>query len=72
MKYLINEAMKNNKVLRAQFVPTDRNRIMYITYKFNDFNEAGKDGDVVIFEADVSYQRFIPDYVKLVCEGREY
>lgn len=72
MNYLINEARKNNKILRAQFVPTDKNRIMYITYKLNGFKEASQDGEVVIFEADMSYERTIPDYVKLVCEGREY
>lgn len=72
INYLINEAKKNNKILRAQFVPTDKNRIMYITYKFNGFKEAFKDGEVVIFEADMSYERTIPDYIKLVWEGREY
>lgn len=72
MNYLINEARRNNKKLRAQFIPTNRNRIMYITYKFNGFTEAGNEGDVVIFEADMSHERTIPDYVKLVCEGREY
>lgn len=69
MNYLINEAQKNNKVLKAQFIPTDRNRIMYITYKFNGFKETAKEGDVVNFEADMSYERMIPDYVKLICEG---
>ncbi|WP_223266011.1 HAD-IIIC family phosphatase [Bacillus wiedmannii] len=71
MNYIINEAKKNNKILRAQFIPTDRNKIMYVTYKFNGFKEAGKEGDVVIFEADMSYSRKIPVYVKLVCEGSE-
>ncbi|AHN21057.1 HAD-IIIC family phosphatase [Lysinibacillus sphaericus] len=69
MNFLINESIKNNKTLRAQFIPTDKNRIMYITYKFNGFKELGKDGDVVIFEADMSYERIIPDYVTFVYEG---
>ncbi len=72
MNFLINEAKKNNKMLQAQFIPTDRNRMMYVTYKFNGFKETIKDGDLVIFEADMTYERTIPDYVKLVCEGREY
>ena len=72
INYLINEAKNNNKILRAQFIPTDKNRIMYITYKFNGFKETGKDGDVVILEADMSYERNIPDYVKVVYEGRDY
>jgi FkbH-like protein len=72
MNYLINEAGENSKTLRAQFVPTDKNRIMYITYKFNGFKEVLVDGDLIILEADMSYERRIPDYVKLVCEGRMY
>lgn len=71
INYLINEARKEGKRLLAQFLPTDRNRIMYITYKFNGFKEAGNEGDVVIFEADMSYDRPMPTYVKLICEGRE-
>jgi len=71
MNFLINKSIKDNKILRAQFIPTDRNRIMYITYKFNGFKEINKDGDVVIFEADMSYERIIPDYVNLVSEGGE-
>jgi hypothetical protein len=45
---------------------------MYVTYKFNGFKETGKEGDLVIFEADMTYERTIPDYVNLICEGREY
>lgn len=71
INHLVNEARKKGKRLKAQFLPTDKNRIMYITYKFNGFKEAGKEGDVVIFEADMSYERPIPAYVKLICEGGE-
>lgn len=71
INYIINKARKNNKVLRAQFVPTNKNRIMYITYKFNGFKEVSEENGVVVFEADMSYERAIPDYLKLVCEGDE-
>ena len=68
LNYLINEARKNNKAIRAQFIPTDKNRIMYVTYKFNGFKEIAQNGDIVILEADTSYQRIIPDYVNLIYE----
>lgn len=68
LNHLINQAQKNGKTVRAQFIPTDKNRIMYVTYKFNDFKEIGRQGDIVILEADTSYQRMIPDYVKLIYE----
>lgn len=69
MNYICNEARKNDITVRAQFVPTDRNKIMYITYKFNGFKEISNDGSLVTFEADMSYEREIPSYVKLISGG---
>lgn len=68
LNHLINEAGKYGKTIRAQFIPTDKNRIMYVTYKFNGFKEIGQKGDVVILEADTSYPRVIPHYVNLIYE----
>ena len=65
LNYICNEAKKAGVKLQAQFVPTDKNRIMYITYKFNGFKEI-KENDVIVFEADTSYERKIPEYVELV------
>lgn len=67
INYIINQARKENVALRAQFVPTNKNRIMYITYKFNGFKEI-KNGDLVIFEADMTKERQIPEYVELIVE----
>jgi len=69
MNHIINKARQNNVVLRAQFVPTERNRIMYVTYKFNGFKEVENDGSLITLEADMSYDRIIPDYVTLLDEG---
>lgn len=69
MNYIINKARENNVILRAQFVPTERNRIMYITYKLNGFKEVENKGTLVIFEADMSYERPLPDYLTLINEG---
>lgn len=70
MNYIINEAKKENAELHAQFVPTERNRIMYITYKFNGFKElSSSTEELVVFSADMSYERTIPDYVTLKFMG---
>lgn len=69
MNYIINLARANHVTIRAQFVPTDRNRIMYITYKFNGFKEAETTEDLVIFEANMSYERVLPDYIQIIDEG---
>lgn len=66
LNYIANCAKKANVKLYAQFVPTARNRIMYISYKLNGFMEKEKKGSLIILQADLSYERFIPDYVKLV------
>jgi FkbH-like protein len=42
LHYIINQAKENGKKLHAEFLPTDRNRLMNITYKFAGFTEAGK------------------------------
>lgn len=68
MNHIINSAKKAGVALRAQFLPSDRNRIMYITYKFNGFKEVEKNGELITFEADLSYERTIPDYIVLDCK----
>ncbi len=68
MNHIINTARANKVRFTAKFVPSDRNRVMYITYKFNGFNEAGEEDGVKILEADLSYDRKIPDYVTLDLE----
>lgn len=62
---IVNRAREKGSKVIARFVPTERNRIMYISYKFNGFKEADNNGSVVIFEADMSYERKIPDYVQI-------
>lgn len=70
MNYIVNLSRKNHVILKAQFVPTNKNRIMYITYKFNGFKEEETKEDLVVFSADMSYERPLPDYVQIVDEGK--
>lgn len=68
MNHIINTAREKGVRFIAKFVASDRNRVMYITYKFNGFSEAGEKDGVTILEADLSYERKIPDYVTLDLE----
>ena len=43
--YCIKLARSQNKDLFAEFLHTDRNRVMYITYKMMGFEEEGEDSD---------------------------
>jgi hypothetical protein len=69
----INQIMKRAQAadvrLRAEFVPTDRNRIMYVTYKFAGFRELTRNGDLVIFENDLTRFQPCPGYVKVRFES---
>lgn len=64
---LFNKKSKEENVtLQAEFIPTDRNRMMYITYKFAGFKEIEGNGEVVVFSgADIDKVE-IPDYINLV------
>jgi FkbH-like protein len=65
LNQLMSEAKKNQVGLRAEFVQTDRNRMMYVTYKFSGFKEVAKNGKVVILENDLDNIQPCPEYVSL-------
>lgn len=70
MNYIINQARNEKADVLARFIPTSRNRIMYITYKFNGFKEYMEKEDYKLLKADMSYARQMPKYITLL-EGRE-
>ncbi|MEV0622108.1 HAD-IIIC family phosphatase [Nonomuraea sp. NPDC050404] len=51
--------------LMAEFVRTPRNRMMYVTYKFNNFTDAGQRGEVLLLEADLSDIPPDPSYLEV-------
>jgi FkbH-like protein len=63
LSHILNQAKEQQVSLRAEFLSNDRNRLMYITYKFGGFREYMKDGDFVIFEHDLTRIPVVPDYV---------
>jgi FkbH-like protein len=68
MNHLMNLAQRSGVRLQAEFVPNDRNRMMYVTYKFGGFKEVEKIGNLVIFENDLSHIQPFPSYVKVHIE----
>lgn len=66
--HLARQAKEAGVKLRAEFVSTDRNRQMLITYKFAGFKEVSRNGDVMIMENDYSAVQPVPPYVKLIVE----
>ncbi|MBN2736805.1 MAG: HAD-IIIC family phosphatase [Spirochaetales bacterium] len=65
MSFLMNEAKDAGKKLLADFKKTDRNRQMYVTYKFANFIELDEKENIVLFENDLSFIPLYPKYLKL-------
>ena len=63
MNHIMSLAQSNNVRLLAEFVPNDRNRMMYISYKFAGFKEIENNGDSVIFANDLTRIQAAPSYV---------
>jgi FkbH-like protein len=51
--------------LTAEFLPTDRNRMMLVSLKFNQFSELERRGDLVVYEADLTTIPADPAYVRV-------
>jgi len=51
--------------LMAEMVPNERNRMMYMTYKFNHFRETETSPGRVVFENDLGPVQAFPGYVEL-------
>jgi hypothetical protein len=62
---LIGLAKENNVRLRAEFVSNNRNRMMYIAYKFAGFKEVEKKGELAILENELNQIQAWPDYMKV-------
>jgi FkbH-like protein len=60
LSYLLQSAKSSGVKVRAEFVPTDRNRIMYVTYKFNGFFEVGQHDEVILLEHSLEAIRPFP------------
>lgn len=69
INFITNLARKNEVDLRARFVPTDRNRTMYMTYKFANFSEISNADDMILFQANLQSERVIPDYYTIEFSG---
>jgi FkbH-like protein len=65
LNHLVRLAAERNVRLRAEFVSNNRNRMMYVTYKFAGFRELDKVGETVVFEHDGTRAQPFPDYVSV-------
>ncbi len=68
LNHILQLAKRAEVCLRAEFVHTDRNRAMFVTYKFANFKEVERVGDLLILENDLAGIQPIPRYVTLRTE----
>ena len=65
MNYIMRGCKEAGLPLRAEFIANDRNRMMYVTYKFANFKQISKEGDLILLENDLSHIQAVPDYVQV-------
>lgn len=63
LNYVMSLAKSNNVRLIAEFVPNNRNRMMYVSYKFAGFKEIENDGSLITFENDLTRIQPVPSYI---------
>jgi FkbH-like protein len=64
----IKHLAKLNRVrLYAEMISNDRNRMMYMTFKFAGFREEREIGNKITFVHDLSEIQSIPDYITMKC-----
>jgi FkbH-like protein len=63
MSYIAQSAKRAGVGLQADFVANDRNRMMYMTYRFHGFHEISAHDDVILLGHDLEDIRPYPAYV---------
>ncbi|WP_340683021.1 HAD-IIIC family phosphatase [Amycolatopsis coloradensis] len=65
LNHIMGLAKEDGAKLRADFVETGRNRVMYVTYAFAGFTEISRDGDRLVLESDLSTIQPPPPYLTM-------
>ena len=69
MNHVIGLAQRAGVKLRAEFVRTDRNRVMYVTYRLGNFNVISESGDLLLLENDCRTVAEFPSYARVTVVG---
>jgi len=63
LSHILTRARRNGVKLRAEFVDTGRNRLMYVTYKMHGFQEIAAQASDILLEHDLTSIRAYPSHV---------
>jgi FkbH-like protein len=71
LSFIMQQTRRDGKKLLAEFKQTDRNKAMYATYRFANFNELTNDGQGnILLENDLSVIQKLPRYIDLITPER--
>jgi FkbH-like protein len=71
INYIRSRARTQGVALHAEFLPTERNRMMFVTYKFAGFREVEKRDGLVRLENDLRKIPTFPNYIRVITpDGR--
>jgi FkbH-like protein len=65
MSHVMRLAQQGGAILRAEFKPNGRNRMMEVTYRFGGFREVARDGELIVYEHGLETIQPFPDYVRV-------
>ncbi|MFB6366790.1 HAD-IIIC family phosphatase [Paenibacillus elgii] len=66
LTYIMEQAKAAGKILHADFKHTDRNKVMYVTYRFANFKELENDGQGrVLLTNDLNQIQPFPPYIEV-------
>ena len=72
ISHIMQECKKAGKTLMADFKKTDRNKMMYVSYRFANFKEVSADDDGhVVFMNDLSMIQQFPPYIDIQVRRKE-
>lgn len=66
LNYIMAQAKRAGVKLRSEFVETDRNRMMFVTYRFAGFRELERDGRRYCLENDLERVQEPPAYIRVI------
>lgn len=66
--HIMRAACAHRVTLRSEMIPTERNRLMYATYRFAGFTQVGVYDGVEILQSDPNRIPQLPAFVQLRCD----
>ena len=67
---IMGAAARAGAGLRAELIPTGRNRMMYATFKFAGFSEVSRHDGLVLLESDCQRRPATPDHLAVRCNEK--